>query len=278
MTWNPKPETLRIVAHAREVVAAAEAQGLKFTLRRVFYKLVSANVIPNTERAYKNLSRTLDRARWEGLLPLDALDDLGRQTVEREQWDSPEEMLRARADTYRSDWWADEDVRCEVWAEKQAVTSILAPVALAWGTPFLACRGFASLTAVAESAERCDRPTTVFYVGDHDPSGLDMDRDLQERLWRLGADVNLVRLALTPEQIDDYGLPPQPTKHTDSRARGYSREHGGSWELDALPEDALQALVREAIEAIAPFDRADRLAADEETRQELRRHAETYDA
>ena len=181
------------------------------------------------------------------------------------------ELLHAAAEQYRSDWWAAADPYVEVWAEKAAVAGIVEPVARRWGVPFLACRGFASLTAVAEAVARFDgRRTVVLYVGDHDPSGLDMDRDLADRLRRLGADVELERLALTAAQVDEYRLPPQPTKSGDSRAFGYSRDHAGSWELDALPADALAGLVSDAIAARQPSDLAARRAADDTARARIR--------
>ena len=268
--WQPRPATLATIDAARAVLDEAEAAGYRFTLRRVFYALVSAGTIPNTERAYKRLSATLDRARWEGLLPLDCLDDLARLAAVVPSWQSPAEMMRAAAEQYRSDWWSGADPYVEVWAEKAAVAGIVEPVARRWGVPFLACRGFASLTAVAEAVARFDgRRTVVLYVGDHDPSGLDMDRDLAGRMQRLGADVELVRLALTVAQIDAHQLPPQPTKGADSRAFGYSRDHAGSWELDALPADDLAGLVSDAIATRQPPDMDARQAADDTARARI---------
>ena len=261
--WKPRADTSAIIDAAREVLATAAAGGFRFTLRRVFYALVSAEVLPNTERAYKNLSATLDRARWEGLLSLDCLDDLGRVAAAPASWENAAEALTALAHQYRSDW-----PYVEVWAEKAAVAGILEPMVLQYGVTFLACRGFASLTAIAESAVRFQgRTGIVLYVGDHDPSGLDMDRDLQERLHRLGADVELQRLALTVEQIDHHQLPPQPTKQSDTRTRGY--HHRGSWELDALPAEVLQGIVRDGIERLLPDDFDERRRADGAVRDQI---------
>lgn len=276
--WRPREATLELIAAAAGVLADAAAAGYRFTLRRVFYALVAAEHLPNTERAYKGLSETLNRARWSGLLAMDCLDDLGRVADIPPSWRRPSDAVRDAAHWYRSDWWADADPTVEVWAEKAAVAGIVGPVADEYGVPFLACRGFSSLTALAEAADRLDgRDTVLLYVGDHDPSGLDMDRDLSDRLEGLGACIRLERLALTVDQIDEHQLPPQPTKEADSRARGYSAEHGGSWELDALPADMLAGLVREAIEGLAPADFDDRRAADEQSRQAIRELAARLD-
>ena len=113
------------------------------------------------------------------------------------------------------------------------MSGFLEPVAHEYGVPYLACRGFVSLTALAEAADRlARRETVILYCGDHDPSGLEMDRDLADHLEALGTDAEFRRVALTSEQIDRSGLIPQPTKAADSRAAGDAAD--GSWELDAL--------------------------------------------
>lgn len=273
--WNPRAKTLALIEEAETVIAAAEEEGYTPTLRRVFYALVAADLLPNTLRAYKNLSWTLDRARWEGLLPFDALDDRARPVRRPAAWDSPGEILRASADQYRSDWWAGADTHVELWAEKDAVSGILEPLAHEYGIPFLACRGFVSLTALAQAAERMWRPTVILYCGDHDPSGLDMDRDIADRLAALGADTTFKRVALTPAQIHEHQLIPQPTKVADSRAWGYS--DGGSWELDALPVPVLVGHVRKAIRARLPDDFHARQDADRADRERLYEVAASFE-
>ena len=104
--WRPREETLALILEARRIIAEAEESGYRFTLRRVYYALVSENRIANTERQYKRLSAILDRARWEGFIAMDALEDRGRVAVRARTWPSPEEAVRAAARSYRSDWWA----------------------------------------------------------------------------------------------------------------------------------------------------------------------------
>lgn len=280
MSWKPTAESVERIDHARAVIEAAHADGYKPTLRRVFYSFVSANMIPNTEHSYKALGKVVTRARWEGLLDLACLDDEGRTAAIPGTWNSPAELLRGAAQAYRSDWWADHGTVVEVWTEKAAVTGIVEPVANRWGVGYLAARGYASLTALSDAADRWHeagldgRDVVIVYVGDHDPSGLDMDRDLQSRFNRLTDDgylagfVDLRRVALTREQIEEHELPPQPTKRGDSRARGWS--HEGSWELDALPADVLRDTVNAAIADLAPDDIDDRRDADDESRDRIK--------
>jgi hypothetical protein len=131
--------------------------------------------------------------------------------------------------------------------------------------------GYSSASAMYESADRIksegrDRVSVIFYLGDHDPSGEDMVRDIEDRLCEFGCEALTVRkIALTTEQVDKYKPPPNPAKLTDSRAAAYVRKHGASsWEVDALPPDVLAQLVRAAFEAIIDVDAMDEVKAREE--------------
>lgn len=273
LDWNPRAGSLALIEAAREVLEGAEADGFRLTLRAVYYRLVSRNLIPNDLRSYKRLAELLDRARWAGLLDRDAMDDAQRVLAEWETFGSAREALDDLAASFATDWWAGADYVVEVWAEKAAVSGIVRPVARRYLAPYMAARGFASLTALHDLAERSRwRPVLVLYVGDHDPSGLEMDRDLQGRIAALGGRAVIRRVALTREQVEAHDLPPQPTKATDSRARGY--HHGGSWELDALPPAVLADLVRDAIRENLPEDFHDRREADRAIRSRLSRLAE----
>ena len=270
MNWNPQRKTYAIIAMAKEVIDDAAAKGYRFTLRRVYYALVSKNVIPNSERAYKSLSVTLDKARWAGFIAPNALEDLQRVPSSVPEWDSPKDFVDSVVPQYRTDWWYGAEPLVEVWAEKAAVTGIVGPVAAEFGVTYLAMRGFGSFTSVYNATQRfLGRRVEIIYVGDFDPSGMEMDHDLNDRLRRMRADAEIVRVALTREQVDEYDLVPQPTKQSDSRAKHWY--HEGSWELDALDADLLAGLVREAIRERLPEgfhvkqaqDRADRATLKE---------------
>jgi hypothetical protein len=89
----------------------------------------------------------------------------------------------------------------------------------------------------------------ILHLGDHDPSGLDMTRDLSERLALFcGQEIEVRRLALNLDQVQQYNPPPNPAKTEDSRYPGYASQFGDeSWELDALDPTVLAALVSDAI-------------------------------
>ena len=281
-SWNPRPATLRLVQHARDAIDEAEANGYRLTLRSCYYVLVAQNLIPNTVQSYKKLSRILSEARWHGELDFDALDDLQRRVEYWQDWDSPAQFVKAAAPSYRSDWWKDSDTYVEVWAEKNAVAGLLEPVCRDYGVRFLAVRGFISLTTVYEAARRMMKAEglkgqhpTLIYFGDFDPSGVDIERDLEDRLNRLAVVPDVVRVALDREQVEEHELPPQPTKRADSRSATW--DHEGSWELDALPGTVMRGLLTEALDDLAPFDLEDRKADDEVQKERIRKLADELD-
>ena len=204
------------------------------------------------------------------MLPFDCIDDPERSAMVCKTWENARERLEDAASNYRTAWWDRADPVVEVWAEKVAVAGILQDLAVdKYGVLFVAGLRFNSLTFLHEAAQRfAARPggTTIIYVGDHDPSGLDMDRDNVDRLAKLeetlkaDLSVSLVRVALTLKQIEEHALPPQLTKKTDSRAGGY--DYDGSWELDALPAAVLYEVVESEIRKRLPYDFEDRLQDD----------------
>ena len=89
----------------------------------------------------------------------------------------------------------------------------------------------------------------IIHLGDHDPSGIDMTRDIEDRIGKVfGASVSVNRIALNMDQVQQYAPPPNPAKVTDSRFEDYLAAFGPeSWELDALDPSALVALIEHAV-------------------------------
>jgi hypothetical protein len=157
---------------------------------------------------------------------------------------------------------------------------VLAPIATEFHTTLMVNRGYSSFSAMYESAQRIQGlndvapdgdPTIILYLGDHDPSGQDMVRDIGDRLDRFDCPADIRAIALTKAQIERYRLPPQPAKTTDARYSAYALEHGdGVWELDALPPDVLAGLVRNALAGLIDHDvLADVLAQEARDKTQL---------
>jgi len=153
----------------------------------------------------------------------------------------------ACARQFRIDKWATQPRRIEVWIEKDALVGVIEGVCTELDVPYFSCRGYTSQSEMWVGAQRlaahwrkAKQNPLILHFGDHDPSGIDMTRDIQARLQEFsfgtaGHPLELRRLALNMDQVELYGPPPNPAKLTDSRCEAYMEEHGNeSWELDAL--------------------------------------------
>ncbi len=263
-----------------------ETAGYDLSLRQVYYQLVARDIVPNTEQSYKRIGTVVSDARLAGLLDWAMIKDRGREVIENQHWESPAEILRSAAASFRLDLWADQETYVEVMVEKQALEGVLMPVCQTLDVAFTANKGYSSSSALYEAGKRLaeqsrdgDRRLVVFYLGDHDPSGIDMSRDVQERLSLFsGCSVDVRRVALNMDQIRAFRPPPNPAKMTDSRAAEYVRQFGqSSWELDAIEPARLASLVTDAVTALRNEELwTAALARQDEMKTRLRTMARTF--
>ena len=254
---NFRAATRQLISQCNTIIARYESAGLRLTLRQLYYQLVSANVIPNVEKSYKNLGKTISEARLAGLVDWDAIEDRVRRPSRPGEFSSLQALARAALASWRLPRWADQPAYAELWVEKDALSGVLEPLSDEFHVTLMVNRGYSSQSAMYESAQRFigrgeGKPCHLLYLGDHDPSGEDMVRDVRDRLEMFGVeDLTVTKIALTMDQVEHYNPPPNPAKMTDSRAEAYVAEHGNSsWEVDALPPDVLQQLIRTALEEI----------------------------
>lgn len=278
--------SLELVAQVNTVLTTYGAQGYKLTLRQLYYQLVAADLIPNNLRSYKRLGNIVGDARLAGLIDWAMIEDRERPVVYPGHWEHPGDILQTAIHAFRLDRWADQPRHVEVMVEKKALEGVLIPVCQGLDVRFTAQRGYSSLSAMYAAGQRIrhatfiDKEVWILYLGDHDPSGMDMDRDITERGELLsGSSLALRRLALLWEQIEELNLPENPTKLSDSRAGAYVAEFGmASWELDAIEPGELARLVREAVTSLRDDDLWDAtMARETEMKDELKEFAATYD-
>lgn len=248
-----------------EIIEDYQRQGYKLTLRQLYYQLVSKNIIANSDKEYKKISRLLTEGRMAGIVDWDAIEDRLRTPSSPYCIEGIPAALDHLLSYYRRNRQLGQDVYVEVWVEKDAISSVLKRVTEKYGINILVNRGYGSVTAMYDAYERyiyqlsrmtADR-VVVLYLGDHDPSGLDMIRDINGRVSEmLEADhfddtpnkFEIKAIALTKDQIRKYNPPPNPAKLTDSRSDGYIKLHGRqSWEVDALPPEVLHKTLEAAI-------------------------------
>lgn len=249
-----RPATLEIVEQANTIIEAYAANGYSLTLRQLFYQFVSRDLLPNTQKSYSRLGGIVNDARLAGLIDWDAIEDRTRNLVKLPTWKDPSEMVEMAAKSYRTDKWSSQDYRIEVWIEKEALAGVFERVCRELEVPFFACRGYTSQSEMWRAARRLQMwkdggfQPVILHFGDHDPSGMDMTRDIRERLQLFECSSIVERLALNMSQIKEYSPPPNPAKTTDSRFSTYLSEYGEeSWELDALDPPVLAQLVRDAV-------------------------------
>lgn len=253
---NFRPASLALIEKIDSVVSDYERQGFSLTLRQVYYQLVARDIIPNKEKSYKMLSALISDARLAGLIDWTAIEDRTRNLRGNSHWTTPGSMIDSAAYSYRLDHWKGQKNYVEVWVEKDALIGIVGQICGRLDVSHFSCRGYVSQSEMWGAAQRLRRHRSqgqriiLLHLGDHDPSGQDMSRDIQERLAMFddGLNVQFHRLALNMEQIDQYSPPPNPTKLTDSRANGYIEKYGYEcWELDALEPQVISDLISENV-------------------------------
>lgn len=277
---------LNEIERANEIIASYSAQGFVLTLRQIYYQFVARDLIPNTLQSYKRLGGIINDGRLAGLIDWLAIEDRTRSLRSNPHWSSPASIIAASAAGFRYDKWADQPRRVEVWIEKDALTGVIEPACTELDVPYFACRGYSSQSEQWRAGQRFvshlddDQAVVVLHFGDHDPSGLDMTRDNADRLAMFTrSNVEVVRVALNMDQIEQYGPPPNPAKLSDSRAAGYVTIYGyDSWELDALEPRVIDELIRNHVTALRDGERWEAACERErEARQVLSRMSDHYD-
>ena len=258
-----RPESLALIYKINRIIEEYQEQGYELTLRQVYYQLVARGYIPNNERSYKNVGNLISEARLAGWIDWNAIVDRTRHVRSNPHWSSPARILRSAAEQYQIDKRATQGIYIEVWVEKDALISIVEDVCSRLDVPCFSCRGYVSQSEMYEAARRIQNKLDnerkyeafIIHLGDHDPSGIDMTRDIQERMDLFGADVKVDRIALTWEQIEQYKPPTNPTKLTDSRATGYIEKYGHDcWELDALEPRVIEQLIIDSVTNLTDID------------------------
>jgi hypothetical protein len=248
-------DTLAAIALANGIVAEYQAEGMRLTLRQLYYQFVARGHIANSQREYKRLGVAVSDGRLAGMIDWEAIEDRTRNLAGNTNWEDPGQIMHAAADSFRLDHWKNQGCRIEVWVEKEALVGVIAQACRSLDVDYFACKGYVSQSEMWRAAMRLRRyeeadaqRTTILHLGDHDPSGLDMTRDIEDRMRLFGCAARVERIALNWDQIEEHSPPPNPVKLQDSRSDGYVARYGHeSWELDALEPRVLRDLITERV-------------------------------
>lgn len=289
-------QRLRLLGVINAILSDYDAQSLDLSLRQLYYQLIATayDKLPddwidpktgskNNIKSYKKVGDLVNDGRLAGYIDWDLLKDRGREVDRLPMWDDPVDRLEWAAKTHRLNKWRDQATALWVMIEKQALEGVMIPICRRLEVPFIANKGYSSASSMYEIGRemlwhrRNGQEIHVLYLGDHDPSGLDMTGDVKKRLEMFSEGcVDVDRLALNFDQVQTYNPPPNPAKETDSRYKAYRDEWGEEcWELDALTPTVLTALVREAVESYRDDDAwSQSLEQQEIERRQLLRLAE----
>jgi hypothetical protein len=250
-----RADSFALVEKCNAIIADYTSQGLRLTLRQLYYQLVAANIIPNKTESYDKLGDVIGQARLGGLIDWLAVEDRTRNLKNSSHWSDPSNIIDACERSYQLDRWRDQEYRVEVWVEKEALAGVVDQIVSPLDVPYMACRGYMSLSEMWEASQRLLRhcqngqKILILHLGDHDPSGIDMSRDIEDRLNMFGCgELEFKRIALNMPQVRQFRPPPNPAKTTDARFKKYQEEFGEeSWELDALKPTTLRKLITEEV-------------------------------
>lgn len=288
---NFKDKSLYLIEKVNEIVEDYEQQGYSLTLRQLYYQFVARDIIPNSQKNYDNLGALVNNARLAGLVDWHAIEDRTRNIRNTYHWEDPKKLLKTAAQQFDINKWEGQTEYVEVWVEKDALIGIVGQAAEVYDVPYFSCRGYVSQSEMWGAAQRImnklseHEHATIIHLGDHDPSGKDMTRDIEERINMFltghGYDnynFDIQRVALEMEQIHTYNPPPNPAKLTDSRCGKYIAQYGySSWELDALEPSVLSGIIKNSILEHLNLDLYKRREAEEKRiKKELIEYADNF--
>lgn len=237
------------------------------TLRQIFYKIVSMGLIKKTHNQYDYLGDQIRDYRRDGKIDWDKIEDRTRTTIEYLRYENPTQFIDTQflvlshaSPNYRGKMWKNQPHYIEVWLESETLVRTVELVTQRYGVPLMVMRGYISDTMISEAIQNrfidnVRKKCFVLHIGDLDPSGLDMTRDLKNRFDLIGKSivslthfVDIDRIGLSHSQLQHYNKVSysSPFKTADPRSKKYPYKPN-CWELDCLDHTELMEIVEEGI-------------------------------
>ncbi len=255
---NFRAAALEVIRLVNEIIDEYRDEGLDLSLRQIYYQFVARGYVENSTKEYSRLGDIIGDGRMAGLIDWSIIKDRSRRILKNSHWSDPGEILRTARLSFKVDHWEGQQFVPEVWIEKEALIGVVASVCEGLDVAHYACKGYVSLSGMWEASERFEdlmdngHTPIIIHLGDHDPSGIDMTRDIEDRITTFtsasGRHLRVERIALNMDQVEEYNPPPNVAKFTDSRFGTYVSEYGNSsWELDALDPTVLRDLITDKV-------------------------------
>ncbi len=267
-----KPHRKSTWVKIAEIQQFIQAHGI-VSVRQVFYHLVVKSLQPNTFSGYEMTDELLNQMRFDGQIPFDSISDTTHFYGTKQSSDINEAIEEVLED-YRSDWNGKDDFPeyIEVWLEKEALADTVYQATNDYGVYLNVSGGRTKVSQVHSFIKRANhhnKPSVIIYLGDFDPTGLNIDENLEKQFeqqalyikFPRNGDklVKIIRVALTEAQIKTLPHDFQhKAKPKDPNYHKYVAEYGEEvWELDALPPDELQKVVKNILEKYRPADKVE---------------------
>ncbi|MBI9083353.1 MAG: hypothetical protein JEZ11_07125 [Desulfobacterales bacterium] len=256
-----------VVPAVHEIVEEL-ADYLPMTVRQLYYQLVAREIIPNRHSEYRNISNVLTKMRRENLLSWDTIEDRSRRLIDKRGETDLEAHIAEYSEHlfryYNRCLVQNQDRYVEIFTEKDALSSIVSEACWQYCVRVVVSRGQISTTFVREYSERAmaaiakGQIPTILYIGDLDPSGLRIPSTIVETLSTYhGVSVDLQRIALTIEQIQEHNVPANPdaVKTQDPNYRWF-RDQGFTVaaEVDALHPAVLRQTIQDALRRVLDLE------------------------
>ena len=262
--WEPTRASRTMIEAIKAVLIEYQTE-LPVTGRQIYYRLIANGTITNkSKNASKSLSDLIAKARRAGVISFDDIRDDGVSRKNCLGYDSESELRAAVDYTIKSGAIKIREyqpISQYVLCEAAGMIPQIAKAAVSYGADVLSSGGFNSLTAkhdLAMEIVATGKPVLIWHLGDYDPSGVHVFQSLVEDMIAFieadGGEVSFQRLAVTPDQIEAYDLPMQPTNDKDARAF----DGRGIVQCEALPPDVLVRIVQDALASYFDQDADDR--------------------
>lgn len=252
---------LALIEKANEIIKEYKADNLSLTLRQLYYQFVSRDLIANKQSEYKRIGSIVSDARLAGLIDWYAIEDRTRNLKGNYHNTDPGDAIKDALRQFMLDRWKNQSYRVEVWIEKEALVGVISRICRELDVNFFACKGNASQSSMWNAAQRMNhyrnkgQIPVVVYLGDHDPTGIDITRDIDDRYDLFIGRIIVERIALNYDQIEKYDPPPNPVKLTDTRSPKYVKQFGENcWELDALEPKVIRDLISKTMNKYIDWD------------------------
>ena len=260
------------------IVRRNQPTGIRFT----YYTASAKGIVDKTDSGYVKVQRAMLDMRRSGRIPWHWIVDSTRWMRKPTTWGSVEELLEDSASTYRRALWRDSDYLLEVWCESESVAGVLYPVTAKWDVPLYPIKGQTSDSFAYGAAQNYIddlRELVIFYVGDHDPAGYEIETNLHAKLMAHSGrtDITFKRMACTEDDVARlslFGTPPKKTNYVNALTGERVAWHGDAVEVEAIDPPLLRQWLDDWIAEYVP-KRALEIAklAEESERQILRAFA-----